>query len=293
MLTQKNRNVILTMRSINKIITINKYEEIFLNLLDILFLCLGFYPYIKKIETAVNNEKTLYVRHTLSSKYKEGNSYAHWSSIVTSISSTDLKESYPIFKSMLKQNQLIIKTLTNAIHSSDIFIDSTLSILIQCVEGYMRQWHPNKKYSDKIKNSIISIMISSLNDMTTLNIPEDTVINKDELTNSIKGLLGYINESSLRECLREAFNMNKYTKMILRYQIKNDEYNDFIKKSKGTRNQFSHMSPQSKVFENLEETIMAKDKYLLLIRLLMLNDMKIKITDISALKSNINSIDDL
>lgn len=106
---------------------------------------------------------------------------------------------------------------------------------------------------------------------------KDNSIDRAKISNSIKGLLGHINEPSLGECLMDAFNTNKYTQMIIKYQIDKNQIKDFIKKSKGTRNQFSHMAPIEIKFENANELIMAKAKYILLLRLLMLNDLGITI----------------
>ena len=288
----ESNNVVLIIKPIIIGLTVDKLEEMFFNILDIFFLCLGFYPYIE-MENIRYNDISMNILHLQSAKYKKDNSYAHWSTIITSKSSIDLKTSYPIFKSMLNENELIIKVLTNAIHSSDIIINITLSILIQCVEGYMRKWHTNKKFPDELKNTIRNTMISSLDNINlngAIN-STDKVLNKDNIINSIKGLLGNLNEPSLGECLEEAFNTNEFTQMILEYQLENKKYDDFIKKSKAARNEFSHMSPQKKVFKNIYEMIMAKNKYTLLLRVLMLNDLKIQISGKSALKKYIDNID--
>ena len=284
-------NVVLKIKPIKIKISVEKLELIFFNILDIFFLCLGFYPYIEK-ERIFYNDIYMDVLHLQFAKYKKDKSFAHWSTIFTSKSSIDLKKSYPVFKSMLNENALIIKVLTNAIHSSDVMINVTLSLLIQCVEGYMRKWHKNKKFPDKLKKNIIKKIISSLDSTEanyTLN-PRDKITNKD-IIRSIKGLLGNLNEPSLGDCLEEAFNKNEYTQMILKYQSENEKYSDFISKSKATRNQFSHMSPQKKVFRNLYEMIMARDKYVVLLRLIMIDDLQIKINEKSALQKYIAGID--
>lgn len=289
----ESNNVLFIIKPINNIkLTVDDLEEIFFNILDIFFLCLGFYPYVE-IENIRYNDINIKILHLQSAKYKNGNSYAHWSTIISSKSNIDLKTSYPIFKSILNRNELIIKILTNAIHSSDIIINITLSILIQCVEGYMREWHSSKKFSDKFKKAILNTIIGSLDniDLNDKEKPTDKVINKDNIINSIKGLLGKLNEPSLGERIEEAFDTNEFTRMILKYQFENENYDDFISKSKATRNQFSHMSPNNKVFKNIFETIMAKDKYILLLRLLMLNDLKIQINEKSNLERVIGNID--
>ncbi|MEG0693941.1 MAG: hypothetical protein RR444_12790, partial [Oscillospiraceae bacterium] len=57
-----------------------------------------------------------------------------------------------------------------------------------------------------------------------------------------------------------------------------------------TRNQFSHMSPQKKRFSNVYETVVAKEKYVLLLRLIMLQDLGIQINgDLKRHIDNINS----
>lgn len=284
-------NVELIIKPMNIRLTVNDLEGIFFNILDIFFLCLGFYPYIE-MENIRYNDINMNIHHLQSTKYQKNNSYAHWSTIIASNSSIDLKTSYPIFKSMHNKNELILEMLTNAIHSTDIFIDTTLSLLIQCVEGYMREWHSIKKFPDKLKKTILNTMISSLDniDLSYTENSTDKILNKDNIINSTKGLLGLLNQQSLGDRLKEAFNINEFTRMILKYEFENEKYEDFIDKSIATRNQFSHMSPKDKVFKNVNEMIVAKDKYILLLRLLMLNDIKIPICNKSALQKYIDNL---
>lgn len=266
-------------------------ETVFFNVMDIYFLCFGFYPYIQSEKIKCVDCEIL-IDRLQSLKYREGGSNAHWSTILASGAAINLENAYPKFCSMLDRNEIIIKALTNAIHSSGLIIDFTLSILIQCVEGYIREWHEEKKFSDNLKEKIRDKMLITLND---INLPDEQeaakkALSKETLASSIKGLLGHLNSPSLAECLEQAYRTNDFTKMILSQEIKNEKYDDFISKSKATRNQFSHMSPQKKRFSNVYETLVAKEKYVLLLRLIMLQDLGIQINgDLKRHIDNINS----
>lgn len=283
-------NVNLTIEPTKESLSLDDLETVFFNIMDIYFLCFGFYPYIHNEEIAYNNCK-IYIDRIQSSKYKKGGSHAHWCTILASGSAICLEKSYPKFCLMMDKNEIILKALTNAIHSSDLIIDFTLSILIQCVEGYMREWHKEKKFPDRLKRQIQNTLMMALDDV---NLEEEQKadekpLNKENLLESIKGLLGHLNSPSLGECLEKAFNMDDHTKMILSKEIENKSYDDFINKSKATRNQFSHMSPKKNRFTNIYETIMAKEKYVLLLRIIMLDDLEVDIN--GDLKRYINNID--
>lgn len=250
---------------------------------------LGFYPYIE-------NEKMLYngvyvdINHLQHTRYLKGKSYAHWTSIIANGSDIDLRNIFPKFESKLKNHILVIQVLAGVLHSNDIYTNITLSFLIQCVEGYMRIGHLNKKFSDSIKDQIIKGMISSLNEIDFSTLEKTEAISKEAIKSSINGLLGRINEPSLHECLIAAFDTNKFTKMILQHEIIHNTVDNFIRKSKGTRNQFSHISPQDKTFNEIFEIQMAKQKYAILLRLLFLSDLDIPIKE-TELKKYIDSID--
>ena len=272
-------------------ISLDDLETVFFNVMDIYFLCLGFYPYIQSEKLMYRNHE-IYIDRLQFSKYKKGCSYAHWSTILASGTGILLEKAYPKFCLMLDRNKIIIKALTNAIYSSDLIIDFTLSILIQCVEGYIREWHKWKKFSNGLKHKIRDKLVMSLDDfnLEKEKNADGKPMSKEDLIESIKGLLGDLNSPSLGECLEKAFNINDYTKMILNEEIENESYDDFISKSKGTRNQFSHMTPQKNRFSNVYEIVMAKEKYVLLLRLIMLNDLGIQINgDLKRYIDNINS----
>lgn len=264
-------------------------ETAFFNIMDILFLCFGFYPYIDN-ERIIFDGEIIRINRLQLSKYHKGSSFAHWSTILASGSNIDLEKAYPKFCSMKDKNGIIIEALTNAIHSSDLIIDFTLSILIQCVEGYIRQWHGEKKFPDTIKKTIQKKFIGALDDINFIELEDITeeYPTKEAIINSINGLLGHLNSPSLGDCLKQAYNLNDNTKLILAQEIENQSYDDFISKSKATRNQFSHMSPKKRRFDNINEIIIAKEKYVLLLRLMMLHDLGININ--GNLKGYINKI---
>lgn len=134
---QETDNMELLIKPVNNGLNVDEIEDVFFRLQHIFFLCLGFYPYIEAENVQYKNG-TLIVHHLQSLQYKAGGSYAHWSTICASNANMNLSQSFHNFDSMINENSFIIKVLANATHTQDTIYDITLSLLIQCVEGYMK-----------------------------------------------------------------------------------------------------------------------------------------------------------
>lgn len=271
----ENSLVKLEAISVYKNISVEDLQDVLFRVLEILFLCFGFYPYIEKVIIKYR-DKNIDVYYNHHNEYKKGNSRSHWLTIITEKNDINLQTAYNLYTLMFKKIINVIKVMTNASHTNTIVINLILSLLIQCVEGYMRANHSSKKFPEKLKNDILDTIKDSLNNFDFTPLLQQNV-DRCQIENSITGMLGHINDNSLADCLNNAFNLNEYTKMILNQEINDTCYSEFITKSKATRNQFSHMSLQKKAFENFHEIIMAKDKYILLLRVLLLSDLQIPI----------------
>ncbi len=262
---------------------VSELEIVFFEICNILFLCLGFYPYIKD-QNILYDERIVEIFHLYPNKYIKGNSPSHWTSGITSIRDINLSAAHCKYTQMFKENDIVIEVLSNTIHSKGLYIDLLLSTLVQCVEGYMRTWHKHQRFSNEVKKEIIDLILPALNDWT-----EEIEVSIATLRENIKGLLGNINSPSLKECLDDAFKLNASTKRILKKEIDANEYKDFINKSGAVRNQFSHMIPKKNRFFDLSEIAKAFEKYKLLLRVLILSDLDINPTSIDRL---ITIIDD-
>lgn len=256
---------------------VSELETVFFEICNILFLCLGFYPYIKG-QNILYDEKIVEIFHLYPNKYIKGNSPSHWTSGITTISDINLSAAHCKYTQMFKGNDIVIKVLSNAVHSKGLYIDLLLSTLVQCVEGYMRTWHKHQRFPDEVKREIIDLILPALNDLA-----EETEVSIPTLKESIKGLLGNINSPSLKECLEYAFKLNASTKRIVQKEIDANEYKNFIKKSVTVRNQFSHMTPKKNSFFDLNEITNAFEKYKLLLRVLILSDLGINSISIDRL----------
>lgn len=262
---------------------VSDLETVFFEICNILFLCLGFYPYIKG-QNILYDGKIVEIFHLYPNKYIKGNSLSHWTSGITTIRDINLSAAHCKYTQMFKENDIVIEVLSNTVHSKGLYIDLLLSTLVQCVEGYMRTWHKHQRFSDEVKREIIDLILPALNDWA-----EETEVSIATLKESIKGLLGNINSPSLKECLEDAFELNASTKRIVKKEIDANEYKDFIKKSGAVRNQFSHMTPKKNRFFDLNEIAKAFEKYKLLLRVLILSDLGINSISIDKL---ITIIDD-
>ena len=263
----------------NTDVSVSELETIFFEICNILFLCLGFYPYIKS-QNILYDERIVEIFHLYPNKYIKGNSPSHWTSEITFLRDINLSVAHYKYTQMFKENNIIIEVLSNAVHSKGLYIDLLLSTLVQCVEGYMRTWHKRKKFSDETKNKIIELILPVLNNWDG---EKGSKVSITTLTESIRGLLGNINSPSLKECLQDAFEFNNSTKKIIKREIDTNEYKHFINKSGAVRNQFSHMAPKKNRFSDLGEIIRAFEKYKLLLRVLILADLDISPINIDRL----------
>lgn len=279
--TQAGVSCILTPSNADALVS--ELETVFFEICNILFLCLGFYPYIIS-QNILYNERTVKIFHLYPNKYIKGNSPSHRTSEITSIRDIDLSVAHCKYTQMFKENDIVIEVLSNTIHSKGVYIDLLLSTLVQCVEGYMRTWHKRQKFSDDVKTEIINLILPKLTDWT-----KDTEVSISTLTESIKGLLGNINSPSLKECLYDGFNLNANTQRIVQKEISCNEYDNFIDKSKNARNQFSHMTPKKKRFTDISEIVRAFEKYKLLLRVLILSDLNTNSISIDRLATTIDA----
>lgn len=251
---------------------IGDIETIFFNILDITFLCNGYYPYIIK-EIICMDENRVEISRTQQSLYKKGQSFSHWKKSITCVRDLKLSDAYIKYLNMIKKNKLIIPTLRNVIHSKDTYADLVLCNLIQCVEGYMRKTHIKEKFSKSIvkdiKGKIEEVIL-------TYKLPENAGITTSKILDSILGLIGNINQPNFNECLNAAINFNEKTIIVFSKEIENKQLDDFVNRSKKTRNQFSHMVPIKDSFGEGLEICRAIDKYCVLLRVIILTDIGIE-----------------
>lgn len=247
-------------------------ETIFFNILDITFLCNGFYSYIIKEVICMNDER-VEISRTQQSLYKRGQSFSHWTKSIACVRDLNLGDAYIKYLNLIKKNKLIIPTLRNVIHSKDMYAELVLCDLIQCVEGYMRKTHIKEKFSKKIVNDIkrkIEEVVS------TYKLSEDAGITIDKIRDSVLGLIGYINQPNFNECLNSAINFNDKTIIVFSQEIENNQLDNFINRSKKTRNQFSHMISIKDSLGEGVEVYKAINKYSVLLRIIILTDIGIE-----------------
>ncbi|MCD7967879.1 MAG: hypothetical protein LUG90_19255 [Clostridiaceae bacterium] len=251
---------------------IDDFETVFFNILDITFLCNGFYPYIIK-EIICMNENRVEINRIQQSLYKEGQSFSHWIKLITCARDLNLGDAYIKYINLINRNKLIIPTLRNVLHSKDKYADLVLCNLIQCVEGYMRKTHIKEKFPkilvNDIKGKIEEVVLS-------YELPKNLGTTLDKIHDSIMGLIGNINQPNFNECLDSAIKFNENTKAVFDREIENKQLDDFINRSKKTRNQFSHMVPIKDSFEEGLELYRAINKYSVLLRIIILSDIGIE-----------------
>ncbi len=136
----------------------------------------------------------------------------------------------------------------------------------------MTKWHDIDKFDNSIKEKVRNYLYDCMKN-SDLDVPHELLHN---ITNSINNMLGNINKQSFSERINAAFDLNDFTSVIIAHEKTQKLYDDFLNKSKLIRNQFAHMNSKKNVFHN-EELYIAMEKYILLLRVLILSDLSITI----------------
>lgn len=150
----------------------------------------------------------------------------------------------------------------------------------------MRKTHIKEKFSKKIVNDIkrkIEEVVS------TYKLSEDAGITIDKIRDSVLGLIGYINQPNFNECLNSAINFNDKTIIVFSQEIENNQLDNFINRSKKTRNQFSHMISIKDSLGEGVEVYKAINKYSVLLRIIILTDIGIE-THKSSISRYVHSV---
>ena len=133
-------------------------------------------------------------------------------------------------------------------------------------------------------------MSSKIND-----ICGEEEINIDDLSKSVNGLLGHINERSLKEILKYSIQRDIMANSIFQYEQKTKGidnvllFDKFINKATGHRNWLSHLMETKKRF-NGDEIELANKKLKLLFRITLMIDIGLQVTK-DSLDRTVNGID--
>ena len=277
-------NVDVEITALTKNVCFNQIASMFYEIMDIIFLCLGFYPYTTREQITLSENSDILLFHRNKNKLEKGKSESHWCDILVLPENINYDDSFIAFNNKFGPHNIVIEVLTNAMHSCDLFSDLKLSIILQCVEGYMSKWHDVNKFDDSIKNNISDYLCDCMK-KTDLDLTDELL---PKVLKSIKNMLGNINKQSFEERINAAFELNELTSMIVVYEKSHQLYDDFLVKSKFIRNQFAHMNKKEKVFHD-KELWLPMEKYILLLRVLILSDLGI-IIDKQKLEERITSI---
>lgn len=264
----------------------NEIISILYIVLDILFLCLGFYPYPIREQVTLFDGNDVILFHRDKNIFEKSRNTSHWNRILVSPQNmAPLDKFINAFYQIFCKDNIPIEVLTNAIYTTDLFSDLQLSLVLQCIEGYMTEWHDDVKFDEDIKKSVINEVCEYIK-QNKLCLTDGFLA---QITESVKNLLGSINKQSFSERINAAFEVNDFTALIIDYEKHHKLYDIFLKKSKSVRNQFAHMNIKKNVFHD-EQLNIALEKYILLFRVLILSDLGIVI-DKNNLKQIIVDID--
>ena len=161
---------------------------------------------------------------------------------------------------------------------ADHFMDVKTSILIQCLEGYYRQFRSeNIRFANETKKKLLQAIADKINESQDVDeICAIGGVSKKQLMSSAQGLLGRINEKSLWAIINESINHNDNTQLIFEYEKQNNLMKTFNKKIYSHRNFLAHLG-QEKISFTGEENSLTQDKLELLLRVIVLSDIGLEI----------------
>lgn len=164
-----------------------------------------------------------------------------------------------------------------------------IATYIQCLEGYFRIHHSEEmlRFSKTVKNQIKKEVLKALDFSDSLKKAcKENEVEYENIRETFIRMSGRINEYSLKDILRYAIEKYDSTKLLFQYEYETriDEKTSlldlFIQKAAGHRNWLSHLTEQSKRFAK-NEINLAEEKLRMLLRLTLLYDIGIEVTDTS------------
>lgn len=140
------------------IITVNKITEEFLDFFEfICFICGCFFEIKELIYIVKNNEITRILN--LNSKYNTNKKNLHTNKVIIDYSQLNIKESYEKWKFLRESTHLIFDLYESLIDDYQ-FYEVSLSILINCMEGYIKSIHMNEL--SKLNNKKLDTILEKL-----------------------------------------------------------------------------------------------------------------------------------
>lgn len=269
--------------------SISLVERIVLRLLEIYSLQMGFFPRIVKRKMIAKSQIIYYLMEDFAAYGKTTKKNIKSDYVLDTQKDIDFSVVYNNWWKLREKEVVSFNLFSYLTTESSPVREVPIATCIQCLEGYFRIHHAENvlKFTKDAKKQIKEEILKALDASDgLLKVCIEHGVEYENIRKSFEGMLGHINEYSLRDILLYAIERYNVTKNLFEYEMKT-EINEksslldlFVQKATGHRNWLSHLMEQSKRFVD-NEIELANQKLRMLFRLTLLYDIGLEVTDIS------------
>ena len=270
-------------------VSISLVESIVLRLLEIYSLQMGFFPKVVKRKMITTSQTDYYLLEEFAAYGKTSKKNIKMDYVLNTQNDIDFSEIYNKWWELREKEVVTFNLFSYLTTESSPVREVPIATCIQCLEGYFRIHHAENvlKFTKDAKKKIKEEVLKALDTSDgLLKVCVKHGVEYENIRKSFEGMLGHINEYSLRDILLYAIERCNVTKKLFEYEMKT-EINEkssmldlFIQKATGHRNWLSHLVEQSKRFVD-NEIELANQKLRMLFRLTLLYDIGLEVTDTS------------
>ncbi|MCL2854951.1 MAG: hypothetical protein FWE21_04965 [Defluviitaleaceae bacterium] len=262
-----------------------KIKDCFFTLLEMYFMWIGYFPEIKDMRFFDGEDEFIYAEHS-KGIHQSKKSAIHIERRLFLENMDNFSDKFDKWFSMRVENIPVFTVFLNVLYSRDMFEEVKTSTLIQCLEGYFTTHHDKEMmiYDKKRNRLIVKTALEAIKNSDEIKNSFDEVLFNEVIT-SIENSLGRINKKSLRKILLFAIERTPLTKKIFEYERNTDTpphnktlFDVFISKAVNHRNFISHLFKTDDYFK-YDENKLAMQKLELLLRLSLLHDIGLEVTE--------------
>ena len=277
---------------------ISAYEKVLLRLLEIYFLQMGFFPKVEKRKYKTARGEEFFFQEDFAAYGKTTKANIRLEYALDLQKDVNLVSVYDNWWKLREIEVVTFNLYAYTTSEKNPVREVPIATCIQCLEGYFRRHHSEEmyKFSKSGKESICKEILEIIKKSSKINdICGEEEINIDDLSKSVNGLLGHINERSLKEILKYSIQRDIMANSIFQYEQKTKGidnvllFDKFINKATGHRNWLSPLMETKKRF-NGDEIELANKKLKLLFRITLMIDIGLQVTK-DSLDRTVNGID--
>lgn len=254
-----------------KIMPFNRFYKAFQNLICMYYFYIGFFPSKIQVKSEYNEEEII-VYSANRSVCNTSNKFKNFNNII-SYEKEDLSVCYEKWVKLYEKNKFVFNMFFNAQFIEEAFAEVVTFSFIQCLESFYSSSYNVKKFEKTKKTEIIRELKTQVrkNEKIADVIKEIDNYSMEELVESIDGMLGRLNQLSLRKIIDNILNSPE-GKIVFKYEHSIGKlFKDTANKLYNHRNFIAHISNKNDYFQG-EENRLIQNKLILLFRAFVLSN---------------------